>query len=301
MVPHAAEDPPYRPSGLVRALDALADTSLLLYAACLVFLMGTVYADVRTGGETVLTAFYLVPVAVLAWGKGLAAGLVGAFVSAGTAVGFEAAHAGEAPSAAAVWNDAMVLVSSAGVAWAFSRLRANHVEILRLLDSERRLAREDALTGLASSRAFYERLTLEIERMKRHEKPMSLLYLDLDEFKLVNDEHGHRVGDLVLERLGRVLRAKTRTTDLCARLGGDEFAVLMPETAADAAYVVAQRIREGALQSFREVGPAVGVSAGLGTFSRAPVDAEAPMHLVDQLMYEAKRTGKNRIVERAFA
>jgi len=103
-------------------------------------------------------------------------------------------------------------------------------------------------------RAFRERLKLEVDRMRRHKKPLSLLYVDLDDFKRVNDQRGHGAGDETLVRVGRLLNALTRKVDLCGRVGGDEFAVLMPETNAQEALVVAHRVREGMLKSFAEGG-----------------------------------------------
>ena len=162
------------------------------------------------------------------------------------------------------------------------------------------MAREDPLTTLASVRAFRERLRLEVDRMRRHRQPLSLLYLDLDDFKHVNDQRGHGAGDETLARVGRLLHALTRKVDLCGRLGGDEFAVLMPETDARDANAVAQRVREGISKSFAEGGAGISVSAGVGTFLSPPMDEQIATDEVDRLMYEAKRTGKNRVVERVF-
>lgn len=132
------------------------------------------------------------------------------------------------------------------------------------------------MTGLASVRAYHERLALEVDRMRRHGQPLSLMYLDLDDFKQVNDERGHRAGDELLGRVGRVLVASVRKVDLCGRLGGDEFGILMPETDAQEAAHVAQRVHEGLLKSFREGGAAVGMSAGLATFLRPPWTTRCP-------------------------
>ena len=107
-------------------------------------------------------------------------------------------------------------------------------------------------------------------------------------------------GRMIEKLLCRLLLAGVRKVDLCARLGGDEFAVLMPETGAEDALVVAERLRDAMLKSFRDGGASVGMSGGLGTFSVPPVDAHVPLNQADQLMYEAKRSGKNRIVARTF-
>ena len=255
--------------------------------------------DRPPGDEVLLFVFQLIPVGILAWGGGLYAGLAGAVVASGAVLisyiaiahGFRTIHG---------WHAAVTLVSTAAFAWGVARARVDRVRIALLLAKERRLSREDALTTLATSRAFHERLTLELDRMRRSAKPLSLLYLDLDDFKRINDERGHLAGNELLVRVGRLLLAGVRKVDLCARLGGDEFAVLMPETPAEEAMAVAERLRDAMLRSFREGGASVGMSAGLGTFAKAPVDADVPLNQADQLMYEAKRGGKNRIVARTF-
>lgn len=287
-------DPP-----LLRGLDLLATRPALLSTVALALMAVIAAADFVTGDEVLLFVFQLIPVGILAWGGGLYAGLAGAVVASGAVLvsyvaiagGFRTIH---------VWHAAVTLVSTASFAWAVARARLDRARIALLLAKERRLSREDALTTLASARAFHERLALEIDRMRRSRLPLSLLYLDLDDFKRVNDERGHLAGDELLVRVGRLLLAGVRKVDLCARLGGDEFAVLMPETSAQDALVVAERLRDAMLKSFREGGASVGMSAGLGTFQVPPVDAHVPLNQADQLMYEAKRGGKNRIVTRTF-
>ncbi len=294
MLPPTTPSTDGRPSA-VRRLARLTTRPWAAYPLTLALLALVSYADIRTGDEVVLVGFYLVPVAFLSYCRGRLAGLGASGVAAGALV------LATGPTAeAAGWNAAMFFVAAAGVAWALSRLRADRTRILLLLESERRLFREDRLTGVASRAAFYERLALELERMDRHGRPMSLLFLDLDDFKRVNDERGHPAGDRALARVGRLLLSVVRKVDLCARLGGDEFAILMPETGIDDADAVARRVREAVEQEFAGESPRIGVSAGLGTFEHAPQSAEDPVGIVDRLMYEAKRGGKNRIVERTF-
>lgn len=160
----------------------------------------------------------------------------------------------------------------------------------RLLD----LTVTDPLTGLYNRRRFEETLKNEISRALRY-GPLSLLMIDLDRFKTINDQHGHLYGDEALKAVARVLQASCRTTDTCARLGGDEFAVILPHTDARAATVVQQRIREqiarAAIQT-PEGEIAIGLSIGIAS---VPADAENADGLVaaaDAAMYEVKQSAR---------
>jgi diguanylate cyclase (GGDEF)-like protein/PAS domain S-box-containing protein len=163
------------------------------------------------------------------------------------------------------------------------------------LEAERKLARIDSLTGLANRRAFYEGAELERKRSLRRSRPLSIAYLDLDNFKQINDRNGHEVGDELLACVGGIMRAKLRAEDLVARLGGDEFAILLPEsdyTAASIAVAKLHRILTAEMQ--KHCWP-VGVSIGMVTFESIPESIEDMVHAADELMYTVKRDGKNRI------
>jgi len=173
------------------------------------------------------------------------------------------------------------------------------VESSRLEQTERS-AVTDSLTRLHNRRHFERALALEVRRSHRYSLRMSLLMLDLDAFKRLNDRHGHLLGDLVLQRAGQELRRALRDADTACRYGGEEFTVILPETDRLGGYTVAERIRERVHRSFSE--RAVGgkhvevtLSGGVAAF---PSDGEEPAALVsraDQALYLAKRLGKNRV------
>ncbi len=295
-----AETGPLPQPALVRWMGVLERRPPLLYVTALVLIGVIAVADYVTGDEILLYVLYLAPIAILAWCAGIFAGLAGAVVATGAVFVTYVALAQGRYMTLHIWQAAVSLTSDAVVAWVVWRLKAAHLRVLALLDLERRSAREDPLTALSSVRAFRERLKLEVDRMRRHKKPLSLLFLDLDDFKRVNDQRGHGAGDETLVRVGRLLNALTRKVDLCGRVGGDEFAVLMPETSTDEALTVANRVRDGVLKSFAEGGAGIGLSAGIATFLSPPLDEQVPMDRADGLMYEAKHAGKNRIVDREF-
>ena len=173
--------------------------------------------------------------------------------------------------------------------------------ILRTLGDFRRVASQattDSLTGLANRWTFDEELALEWRRAERVGDPLALILLDIDDFKSINDTHGHQAGDEVLRKVGAVLAASVRQVDLAARYGGEEFAVVVPETDLQGAMDLAERLRK-ALESEEielQNGTRLSVTASFG----AAVKGELPggeklVAAADERLYEAKRAGKNRV------
>jgi diguanylate cyclase (GGDEF)-like protein/PAS domain S-box-containing protein len=158
-----------------------------------------------------------------------------------------------------------------------------------------RLASTDHLTGLWNRRAFEEHLGVEVERAIRYSHPMSLLVIDLDHFKRVNDTHGHPAGDRVLVEVAERLRATARRGEIVARVGGEEFAWILPATGSEGALNAAGRLRAAINdEPFREVG-SLTVSAGVCDLSLAPNAAEL-FRLADVALYRAKSEGRDRAV-----
>jgi diguanylate cyclase (GGDEF)-like protein len=170
-----------------------------------------------------------------------------------------------------------------------------------LRESEKRyheLSIIDELTQLYNSRHFYFQLKIELARSNRYEQPLTLLFLDLDNFKAFNDAHGHIEGDQVLWRLGQVVKGCLRETDFAYRYGGEEFTVILPMTTRIDGVVTAERIRtEFKKETFSpEPGLDVHVTVSIGLAQYRPQeDMKAFVHRVDQLMYLGKKSGKDRV------
>lgn len=162
-------------------------------------------------------------------------------------------------------------------------------------DQLRRLSVTDELTGLRNRRAFEERLALEFSVARRHQRPISVLLLDVDFFKQINDRWGHAAGDAVLRSLGAVLRSTVRLPDMVARYGGEEFAVLLPESGNGAALGLAARLLERIAAEPWEHDP-VTVSIGVATLTEATGTGYELVEQADQALYAAKRGGRNRAV-----
>lgn len=164
----------------------------------------------------------------------------------------------------------------------------------RLMD----LSSRDPLTGLLNARVFHERLEEELERAARYGGPLSLLLIDMDGLKQINDRHGHRIGTQALLRVGAALRQTARATDLASRWGGDEFAVLAPYTSDEAARRLAERIRSATADSAGGTGVPFTISVGVATLDVAGGGAGTVGTLwesADAALYEAKRQGRNRV------
>jgi diguanylate cyclase (GGDEF)-like protein len=157
-----------------------------------------------------------------------------------------------------------------------------------------RVARTDPLTGLANRRVFESALNREVARAARSGDPLSLVILDVDGFKAVNDRYGHQVGDEVLRHVGRSLNSDARTTDLAARYGGEEFCVLLPACGPEEALVVAERLRADIAASGQSLPVSVTASAGVATMPVNASDGSTLVAAADDAMYEAKRAGRDR-------
>ena len=162
-----------------------------------------------------------------------------------------------------------------------------------LLDEIERLATRDGLTGLANRRMFEESLDVETARSRRLGTPLSLLILDVDHFKQINDTYGHPAGDAVLREIGAAVASTTKAFDVAARYGGDEFVVLLPGCSAHDAIGVAERVRAELSHEVRAA--PVTVSAGVATMPDNARDAERLVAAADAALYEAKRDGRDRV------
>ena len=165
---------------------------------------------------------------------------------------------------------------------------------------EKNLSRKDFLTGIANRCHFLEFSNVELARSTRYNRPISVVYIDCDNFKHVNDKYGHKVGDKVLVTVAAILKQNTRLTDVVARLGGDEFALLLPETSADQSKIVMQKIQKNLLNAMKLKKFPVTFSIGIATFATPPKSITEMLNHADKLMYEVKKSTKNGIKQKIF-
>jgi two-component system, cell cycle response regulator len=168
------------------------------------------------------------------------------------------------------------------------------------VDLYEKLAQTDGLTELNNYRFFQQRLSIELNRAQRFSRPLSLIMLDLDDFKAYNDIYGHQIGDQALRKLARLLQRSSRSYDLVARYGGDEFVIILPETTKKLAAEVAERIR-GAVEraAIEGEGPALDghftASLGVASFPEDATDKGELIRKADLALYHAKTCGRNRV------
>jgi diguanylate cyclase (GGDEF)-like protein len=175
-------------------------------------------------------------------------------------------------------------------------LALERVKLIAFLEN---LSITDALTGIANRRHFEWRLSEEIERARRYKYPLSALMLDLDHFKQVNDNYGHQIGDIVLQQVAQRLRRILRRTDFLARYGGEEFIVLAPQTPADRALILAERLRQVIAESPIPVADNlqihITISIGVAVFPNHAQNESELIGAADSALYKAKQMGRNRV------
>lgn len=271
-----------------RALAKFSRTALIVLAFTVLVLIGIL--DYLTGYEISFAVFYLVPVGAAAWYAGRPAGV--GFALGSSLVWYVAESAGGYP-----YRYPAVLIWNAFVRFGFFLIIAMLLSSLRdHLATVRQLAKTDALTGVPNSRAFTAQLEHDLALTKRTGNQLTLAYIDLDDFKRINDTYGHGEGDRLLRIVGQTLIEGTRRTDTVARLGGDEFALVLPGTDLDGAQSLILNLRQLLNESLATDGQAISCSIGAVVFLEQPRNADEAIAAADRLMYIAKASGKKTVI-----
>ncbi len=254
--------------------------------------LGLWFVDYITGPDLSFVVFYLLPIFLVSWFADRGSGFIIALLSgiAWFSADVLTMQPGSHPLVP-YWNVVTKIGFFLIVNQMMSSLRAG-------LERERRMARMDHLTGVANSRHFSEIAAQEIRRAGRYQHPFTLAYLDIDDFKRVNDSQGHSAGDMLLVAVATSIRNEIRSTDLIARLGGDEFVLLLPETGYEASSVVVRKIFESLNELVRRKEWPVTFSVGVVTFQTPPESVDSMLRTADGLMYAVKHGGKDRILHR---
>jgi diguanylate cyclase (GGDEF)-like protein len=272
---------------LSRAFENRGPLFWTVIGTALVAILG--YVDYATGYDLSFSLFYLIPVSLVGWYSSRNLGLVISMLSAiaWLAADIASGHTYAEPGMN-VWNTLIRLGIFIIVTLLLAALRAAH-------EREQQFARTDYLTGLSNTRHFLELADAELRRARRYGYQFSIAYIDLDNFKAVNDRYGHAVGDEVLAAVGRQLTASLRGTDLVARMGGDEFVVLLPQSDAAAADVAIGKVNRALDAEMKARGWPVTASIGMMTYTAPPESVADMIRSADDLMYGVKAAGKSGV------
>jgi diguanylate cyclase (GGDEF)-like protein len=273
----------------------LAEHPRAVAAACIAgtFLIGL--ADYSTGIATSMSIFYLLPVTIAAFILGRAPGLLMACLVAAVNVVGDWLRFSREPAVSpsiALWNSSSRLMISALLAVLVAALRYQW-------HKEKLVARIDVTTGVANARALFERLEESLALARRNSSPLSVCLFDLDDFKFVNDVHGHTTADRLLREVAQAAGRALRPGDTVARWGGDEFVLVLPGADESDARAAVDRLVETLETAAARGGVAVTLSAGVVTTS-PDIAPEELLKRADELMYQAKSAGKNRVVAGAI-
>jgi diguanylate cyclase (GGDEF)-like protein len=250
--------------------------------------------DRATSNAMSLAAFYLFPILLVAWNCGRGWGLVFAV----GAVGIQIMQA--IPHESAYVKPINLYIAYANVLLEYVIVVVLSGMLRKLYQQERFTARVDALTGARNRKGFQEALAGEIARHERKGIPFCLAYIDCDNFKQVNDNHGHAEGDRLLKAIAEVALETLRRSDTVGRIGGDEFAVILPETGRTEALFVVDKLQHKLRALTRLRQSRVSFSIGVAVFDKSPGAATAAMEFADRLMYTAKKTSKGFTVWNSF-
>lgn len=266
---------------LKRLFEGLSPASAFLAGFIMLALVGVL--DYITGSEYSFSIFFLVPVIAVTWQAGRTAGMITCLLAAVSwLVAEELGDRAYSNELIPVWNALVRLGFFLVVAFLVARVKKDTA-----LESE--LARTDPLTGIANSRQFFEVCRIEIERSRRSARPLTVAFMDVDSFKLVNDKLGHSQGDELLRYVAGKMTAALRSTDLVARMGGDEFVLLLTETPGDDARLIIERLHGRLSEGMEDHDWPAGFSFGVATFNTAPESVDEVLRKADALMYDAKQ------------
>jgi len=277
---------------IIEHASSLPKPFLIVIAFVIVILVGVLTR--LTGPELSSSILYLIPISLVTWFTKRWVGIAMSIVStltwfiADATSGVIFSH-----SSLPYWNG----VARFGSFFVFTCILA---ALRRVLEDEKESSRIDSLTRVANRKQFIELADMEIKRAQIDRIPFTVVYIDLDNFKWVNDRFGHSAGDNLLRLVARTIKGNVRETDTVARLGGDEFAILLPGIGAELAEIITGRIQKTNLEVMHKHDWPVTFSMGAATFASPPSTVDEVLKASDELMYGVKKEGKNNIRHEVF-
>jgi len=269
-------------------LDRRSLAGIWVISLGLVLVIGI--GDLYTGTEISTSIFYVMPVAIASWYGNRNVGIVLSIIAALVWLATEIGGGREYPyTAIYIWN----MLVRLGLFLIIALLLRNFKD---LLITEETAADTDYLTGALNTRGFYERMQQEIDRSARTHKPFTVAYIDLDNFKVVNDSLGHAISDELLISVVKILDDNLRKIDVLARLGGDEFAILFIETNNEDVKSAFTHVHRYLRENMQKNNWPVTFSVGIVTFETPPLTSHHALNIADEVMYLVKRYHKDSVV-----
>lgn len=246
--------------------------------------------DYISGQEISFNLFYLLPIAMVTWFISRLVGVVGAIASTVSTI------ESDIILGKTIYSDMVIFYWNTGINFAFFLFVVIILgELKKILEHEKELSRTDTLTGVANRRYFFDISSKEVARANRDPEPITLAYIDLDNFKKVNDTMGHDIGDELLKTVSEYMADHLRAGDIVARLGGDEFALLLPNTGHPESEQILERLRTGLVSTMQKKKWPVTFSIGAAIFEIPPRNTDEMIKKADELMYSVKHTSKNML------
>jgi diguanylate cyclase (GGDEF)-like protein len=243
--------------------------------------------DYLTGYEVSFSLFYLAPIATVSWFVNRKLGLTMSVLSVITwLIADLAAGQNYTHPVIYLWNTMIRFGFFVPVTYLVAELRSTN-------EMQRQLARTDYVSGAVNARHFNELVEMEIVRSRRYQSPLTMVYVDLDDFKEVNDNFGHDTGDEVIRFIAEELKSRLRNADIVARMGGDEFALLLPMVGQSEARAVVSRLHNDLTQEMQQKNWPVTFRMGVAICATAPNSAKELIKMADELMYTVKNSTKN--------
>lgn len=271
---------------VISALDKQSRLFWVMTGSGLLCLVGA--TDYFTGFEVSFSLFYLIPIALVTWFTTAKLGMMFAVVSAVVWLIVDI-------MSGSVYSHQIIYLWNSVVRLSFFALTVFSLQLIKILEREKNFARVDYVTGVLNNRYFRDLAQREIDRFTRYRNPFTTAYIDLDNFKSINDSFGHVEGDKVLSAVAGCMQRNLRKTDIVARIGGDEFAIFLPDIGLSLAKAVISKMHHMLLEEMQKNNWPVTFSIGILSFTDAPSSVDEMLNMVDQLMYSVKKNGKNNI------
>lgn len=274
-------------------MERRTPTQITIICILLIFLLGVINS--KAGYELTFSIFYLIPISIISWYIGRSSGITISIISAVVWGSIDVMSGHQ-------YSHIVILFWNTLARLGFFIITTQLLSTLKIqFQIEKRLSRTDNLTGTLNGSAFEDTATKLLGIVARYNHPTVLAYIDVDNFKKINDTLGHLEGNKVLNIIGGILLNSVRSTDCVGRMGGDEFTILLPETSRSDATFIFERIRQQITNKANEYNWPISTSiGGIAVFLKEPPTVEEAIKFADNLMYRVKNNGKNNILIEEF-